>query len=166
MCCDSKDEVLVDGRFWSSSCHLAVGMVGVVGTFSLPLTCIIPRADSCTIICTVRQRHRYNFGNCSSCDGWPKSPNRNQQVSHRPGIPRIFSLFAEPYSNCPFFFRFCKLRESSKNSINFSIHLLKVLPCLLSVTSFFACKAILSLPLPPFRVAVPLRSLPSTASPI
>ena len=27
------------------------------------LTCIIPRADSHTIICTVRQRHRYKFGN-------------------------------------------------------------------------------------------------------
>ena len=63
MCCDSQDEVLVDGRSWSRSCHLAVGVVGVVGTFSLPLTCVIPRADSCTIICTVRQRHRYKFGN-------------------------------------------------------------------------------------------------------
>ena len=63
MCCDSKDEVLVDGHFWLRSCRLAVGVVGVVGTFSLPLTCVIPRADSCTIICTVRQRHRYNFGN-------------------------------------------------------------------------------------------------------
>ena len=51
MCCDSKNEVLVDGRFWSRSCRLAVGVVGVVGTFSLPVTCVIPRADSCTIIC-------------------------------------------------------------------------------------------------------------------
>ena len=63
MFCDSKDKVLVDGRFWSRSCLLAVDVVGVIGTFSLPLTCIIPRADSCTIICTVRQRHRYKFGN-------------------------------------------------------------------------------------------------------
>ena len=63
MCCDSKDEVLVDGRSWPRSCRLAVGVVGVVGTFSLPLTCVIPRADSCTIICAVRQRHRYKFGN-------------------------------------------------------------------------------------------------------
>ena len=62
MCCDS-DVFLVDGRSWSRSCRLAVGVVGVVGTFSLPLTCVIPRADSCTIICAVRQRHRYNFGN-------------------------------------------------------------------------------------------------------
>ena len=53
MCCDSKDEVLVDGRFWSRSCRLAVGVVGVVGTFSLPLTCVIPRADS--IFCAVHQ---------------------------------------------------------------------------------------------------------------
>ena len=51
MCCDSKGEVLVDGRSWSRSCCLAVGVVGVIGTFSLLLTCVIPRADSCTIIC-------------------------------------------------------------------------------------------------------------------
>ena len=63
MCCDSKDEVLVDGCSWSRSCCLAVGVVGVIGTFSLPLTCVIPRADSCTIFRTVRQRHRYKFGN-------------------------------------------------------------------------------------------------------
>ena len=36
MCCDSKDKVLVDGRSWSRSCRLVVGMVGVVGTFLLP----------------------------------------------------------------------------------------------------------------------------------
>ena len=68
MCCDSKGEVLVDGRSWSRSCRLAVGVVGVVGvvgTFSLPffLSCIIPRADSRTIICAVRQRHHYKFSN-------------------------------------------------------------------------------------------------------
>ena len=64
MCCDSKDEVLVDGHSWSRSCRIAVGVVGVVGTFLLPfLTCFIPRADSRTIICAVRQRHRYKFGN-------------------------------------------------------------------------------------------------------
>ena len=62
MCCDSKDEVLVDERSWSRSCCLAVGVVGVIGTFSLPLACVIPRADSHIIICTVRQRHRYKSG--------------------------------------------------------------------------------------------------------
>ena len=36
MCCDSEDKVLVDGRSWSRSCPLAVGVVGVIGTFSLP----------------------------------------------------------------------------------------------------------------------------------
>ena len=51
MCCDSWDDVLIDGCSWSRSCRLAVGMMGVVGTLSLPLTCVIPRADSCTIIC-------------------------------------------------------------------------------------------------------------------
>ena len=34
LCCDSKDEVLVGGRSSSRSCRLAVGVVGVVGTFS------------------------------------------------------------------------------------------------------------------------------------
>ena len=62
ICCGSKNEVLIDGCSWSRSCHLAVGVVGVVGTFSLPLTCVIPHADSCTIFCTVRQRHLYKFG--------------------------------------------------------------------------------------------------------
>ena len=51
MCCDSKNKVLVDGRFLLRSCRLAVGVVGVVGTFSLPVACVIPHADSCTIIC-------------------------------------------------------------------------------------------------------------------
>ena len=62
MCCDSEYVFLVDGRSWSRSCRLAVGVVGVAGTFSLPLTCVIPHADSCTIVCTVRQRHRYESG--------------------------------------------------------------------------------------------------------
>ena len=56
--------VLVDGRSWSRSSRLAVGVVGVIGTFSLPfLSCIIPSADSHTIICAVHQRHCYKFGN-------------------------------------------------------------------------------------------------------
>ena len=45
MCFCSMD---VPGR---DPCRLAVGVVGVVGTFSLPVTCVIPRADSRTIIC-------------------------------------------------------------------------------------------------------------------
>ena len=51
MCCDSENEVLIDGRSWSRFCLLAVGVVGVIGTFSLPVTYDIPCADSCTIIC-------------------------------------------------------------------------------------------------------------------
>ena len=35
-----------------SSCH---GCGGCHWHFLAPLTCVIPRADSCTIICTVRQ---------------------------------------------------------------------------------------------------------------
>ena len=69
MCCDSKDEVLVDGHSWSRSCHLAVGMVGVVGTFSLPLTL---RHSPCgflyNLLCcppTTPLQVRFSF-----CDGW------------------------------------------------------------------------------------------------
>ena len=36
MCCDSENVFLVDGRFWLRSCCFAVGVVGVIGTFSLP----------------------------------------------------------------------------------------------------------------------------------
>ena len=39
MCCDSKNVLLVGRRSWSRSCHFAVGVVGVVGTFSLPYIC-------------------------------------------------------------------------------------------------------------------------------
>ena len=35
MCCDAKDVFLVGRCSWSRSCHFAVGVVGVVGTFSL-----------------------------------------------------------------------------------------------------------------------------------
>ena len=59
LCCDSKNVSLVDGHSWSRSCRLAVGMTGAIGTFSLPLLYVIPRVDSCTIVCTVCQRHRY-----------------------------------------------------------------------------------------------------------
>ena len=58
LCCDS-DVFLIDGHSWSRSCRLAVGVVGVVGTFSLPELCVIPHVDSCTIFLTVHQRHRY-----------------------------------------------------------------------------------------------------------
>ena len=36
MCCDSKNMLLVDGLSWLRSCHFAVGVMGVIGTFSLP----------------------------------------------------------------------------------------------------------------------------------
>ena len=103
MCCDS-DVFLVDGCSWSRYCGVPVGVEGVAGTFSLPLTCVIPHADSCTIICTVRQRHRYKS---SSFLLWwlvivvmryPQSPNHNQQASHHARIPRIFSVFTVPYA--------------------------------------------------------------------
>ena len=61
LCCDSKDEVLVDGRSSSRSCRLAVGVVGVIDTFSLLLPCVIPHVDSCTIFHAVHQRHHYKF---------------------------------------------------------------------------------------------------------
>ena len=100
LCCDSKDEVLVDGHSWLRSCRLAVGVVGVVGTFSLPLTYVIPRADSCTIICTVCQRHHYNSGTfllrwlLIVVMRYPQSPNRNQQASCHAQISKMFYMFA------------------------------------------------------------------------
>ena len=60
-----------------------------------------------------------------------------------------------------------ELHDSSLNSLSFSqLHLLKVLPCLSSATSFFICKAILFLPPLLYCIAVPLHSLPGTAFPI
>ena len=56
-----RDKVLVDGRSWVEILSSCCGHGGVAGTFSLPLTCVIPHADSCTILCAVRQRHRYKF---------------------------------------------------------------------------------------------------------
>ena len=42
MCCDSKDMFLVGRRSWSRSCHFAVGVVGVIGTFLLPSLASFP----------------------------------------------------------------------------------------------------------------------------
>ena len=42
LCCDYKDVFLVNGHSWSRSCRLAVGVVGVIGTFSLPLLVSFP----------------------------------------------------------------------------------------------------------------------------
>ena len=36
MCCDSKNVLLVSRHSWLRSCHFAVGVVGVIGTFPLP----------------------------------------------------------------------------------------------------------------------------------
>ena len=64
MCCDSKGEVLVDGHSWSKILLSCSGRGGCRWHFLAPfLSCIIPRADSHTIICAVRQQHRYKFGN-------------------------------------------------------------------------------------------------------
>ena len=50
MRCDSASVVLVGGHSWSRSCHCAVGMMGVVGTVSLPeIQYVSSRADSRTI---------------------------------------------------------------------------------------------------------------------
>ena len=59
-CCASF--AMIGGHSWSRSCHCAVDVVGVIGTFSLPaIQCITPRVASCTIICTVHQRHPDEF---------------------------------------------------------------------------------------------------------
>ena len=123
MCCDSKDEVLVDGHSWSRSCRLAVGMVGVVGTFSLPVTCVIPPADSCTIIHAVRQGHRYKFGNvlpvmAGDCGDEIPSKSKPQSASvtscaNFENIPHVGYL--QTSSFC-FYCIFCEFRERSRNS--------------------------------------------------
>ena len=136
------------------------------------LTCIIPCADSCTIICTVHQQHRYKFGNvlpvmAGDCgDEIPsKSKLQSAGITSSANPANLLVIRWTIIKPSIFLLGFRKLRESSKNSLIFSRHhLLKVLPCLSSVTSFFVCKAILSLPPLLFHVAVPLRSLPGTAS--
>ena len=69
MSCDSKNVFLVGRRSWSRSCHCAVGVVGVIGTISLPYI----RHSPCRFpynLCALRQRHRNKFGNFSCCDDW------------------------------------------------------------------------------------------------
>ena len=121
MCCDFE-EVLVDGRSWSRSCRLVVGVVDGVGTFSLPVTCIIPRADSCTIICTVRQRHRYKFGDfpvmAGDCgDEIPsKSKPQSAGVTSCANCENILHVRYLQTSSFRFYCIFHEFRECSRNS--------------------------------------------------
>ena len=122
MCCDSKDEVLVDGSSWSRSCRLAVGVVGVVGTFSLPVTCVIPRADSCTIIRAVRQRHRYKFsdfpvmaGDCGDEIPSKSKPQSAGVTSSANFVNLLINRYLQTSSFC--FTAFSReFRERSRNS--------------------------------------------------
>ena len=122
MCCDSKDEVLVDGSSWSRSCRLAVGVVGVVGTFSLPVTCVIPRADSCTIIRAVRQRHRYKFGDfpVMAGDCGDEIPSKSKpQSAGVTSSANFVNLLVNRYlqtSSFRFYCTFREFRECSRNS--------------------------------------------------
>ena len=62
--------IVVGGCFqvWIlSSCH---GHSGCRWYFLVPLTCIIPCADSCTIICTVHQWHCYKLVFPALAGGW------------------------------------------------------------------------------------------------
>ena len=61
MCCDSKNMLLVGRRSWSRSCRCAVGMVGVIGTFSLPCICHSPCGFPYNL-CALRQRHHNDSG--------------------------------------------------------------------------------------------------------
>ena len=86
---------------WSRFCHTAVGMMGVVGTFSLPEHYVIPRADSCTIVCTDRQRHLYELSVTSfvMAGDWDdelhsKSRSQSAGITFLPRFMRTFPNFA------------------------------------------------------------------------
>ena len=131
-CCDSKDEILVNGHSWLRSCHLAVGVVGVIGTFSLPLTCIIPRADSCTIVCAVHQRHLYKssaFLAVMAGDCGDKIPSKSKPQSA--GVTSCASFENVLRLRC--FFSNCHTRTSFKFLakaqlfVRFSVNFKKIL---------------------------------------
>ena len=126
MCCDSKGEVLVDGRSWSRSCRLAVGVVGVVGTFSLPFYLAlfpmqIPIQSSVlsandTVTSSVMFFLRWLV---IVVTRYPQSPNRNQQASRHARISKMFFMFA--IFRLQFFLSllyciFREFREYSRNS--------------------------------------------------
>ena len=130
------------------------------------LTCVIPRADSCTIICTVHQRHHYKFGNvlpvmAGDCgDEIPsKSKPQSAGVTSSVNPANLLVIHWTVIKPSIFLLGFRELHESSKKLAHF-------LPASLveGIAVSFICKAILSLPPLLFRVAVPLRSLPGTAS--
>ena len=134
-----QDVSLVDGRSWSRSCRIAVGVVGVVGTFSLPL---ILRHSPCGFL--------YNllclFANdtvtspCASLsvmavdcgDEIPSKSNPQPAgVTSCMQIQRIFSVFAVAYVICQFleiqtelYFRltFREFRECSTDLLVFKRH--------------------------------------------
>ena len=91
MCCDFPK--LVSGR-WMFLVEILLFYCGRGGCrwhFLAPLTCVIPHADSCTIICTVRQRHRYKFGTLR----WLASKSIcNQQASRHAQVLKMFLIFA------------------------------------------------------------------------
>ena len=124
MCCDSKDEVLVDGRSWSRSCRLAVGCGGCRWHFLAPfLTCVIPHADSCTIICAVRQQHRYKFGNvlpvmAGDCgDEIPsKSKPQSAGVTSCANFENVLHVRYLQTSSFRFYCIFREFRECSRDS--------------------------------------------------
>ena len=97
-------------------------MVGVVGTFSLPVTCVIPRADSCTIICAVRQRHRYKFGEypVMAGDCGDEIPSKSKPQSAGVTSSTSFVNFLINHSLQTSSFRFAsffrEFRERSRNS--------------------------------------------------
>ena len=61
MCCDFPKLVSGQWTFLVEILSFCCGRGGCRWHFLAPLTCVIPHADSCTIICTVRQRHRYEL---------------------------------------------------------------------------------------------------------
>ena len=127
LCCDS-DVFLVDGCSWSRSCRLAVGVVDVVGTFSLPLIYVIPPADSCTIFRAVRQRHRYKFDFLSVMAGDCGDKIHSKSKPQPAGI-----------TSCVNFENVLHVRCFSLQyvfTLQFSIFVVKVLSLIISSTAF------------------------------
>ena len=98
-----------------------MGVVGVVGTFLLPVTCVIPRADSCTIICAVRQRHHYKFGEypVMAGDCGDEIPSKSKPQSAGVTSSANFVNLLDNRSDFKFLFFtafFREFRERSRNS--------------------------------------------------
>ena len=102
-----------------------MGVVGVVGTFSLPVTCVIPRADSCTIICacppTTPLQLRFILpvmaGDCG--DKIPsKSKPQSAGVTSCANFENVLHVRYLQTSSFRFYCIFREFRKCSRNSLS------------------------------------------------